>query len=252
MRYFLLIFILLFSCKDSFANQSCRYVSTKEGITIISISPCYDKAAIQKEQDEFLNFFIKHIHKHNKNLNIVILAGPFGVYRPLKDFITVAFDTLSKSDTVIIDTPKVKYDHYPTYNYSYPRDTLNSIYVDTKNALGLKIRFYGEFDTTKDYYDRIINLVNYSIDNLEQIKSHQRNILMPYLGWDGRMGKISILTFDTSILNAINIKSYGFNKNASNRNINLYLLISVFVIAVVISIIVFARRNNYANKSVTK
>lgn len=244
MKYFTIIILAIVISINSYSNQSCGYIATKQGITIISLGSCYDSAEQQRRLNSYLDFVIENLNDKNKDLQVLILLGHFGVHRPQKDFISVAYDTLSKTDTVFIDDSELKAykDIYHLaegenwfLNYMFPSEIVDSIY-NSKKVAGIKIRFYGEFDTTQNYYDKILSITQFAIRNSNQIKEQQAYIKMPY---DQKGQKIAVLTFDTTKLNSIKAEHFGFQEDENiTNNAKSYILI---VIAGALFILVLSR-----------
>ena len=257
MRHFAFVILSIFISLNSYSNQSCDYIATKQGVTIISIGSCYDSAQQQKELNSYLDFLLEKLNNKGKDLQMLILLGHFGVHRPLKDFISVAYDTLSKTDTVFIDDSELK-NYSDIYhlsngknwilNYMYPSEIVDSIY-NSKKATGIKIRFYGEFDTTQNYYDRISSIVEYAITNSNEIEKQQEYTKMPY---EFKGQKISVLTFDTSKLNSIKAKHFGFlEEKRITANNKSYIIIAVLVALLLSVAFIMTRRKHFFPRNVS-
>ncbi|MDF2191689.1 hypothetical protein [Paraflavitalea sp. CAU 1676] len=199
-----------------FSNQSRYYISSRQGITIISTGSVDDSTAKQKTQDQLLNFVIKNFEHKAPGLPVLILLGPFGIHVPKKDFATIAYKEFGKDDTVYIakdvlqgyrDMYHLEKDQNWTLHEMVPYEVVDSIYKGTVDVKGLVIRVYGTFATADDYHNKILSLTEYAIDNLEEIKNQQRYELLPY-HMSGTT--ISVLTIDRVRLKGVKIKQFGF------------------------------------------
>lgn len=85
----------------------------------------------------------------------------------------------------------------------------------------MKIIYLG-FDST--YYDRILSITNYALRNISLIAKQQEYIRIQsnYFGMN-----ISLLTFDTSKLNSIKTKNYGFHYDETFLNQYKFQIIGV-------------------------
>ena len=181
----------------------------------------FDSVESQKRLNNFLDFLLSKINRSNNDTKIVIQACFLGFGRlkgdNRKEFIFVGYDTLLKQDTIFFEKSELSYnqDIYnlpPTqtwmYNRCFPLFTIDSIY--SKNDLGLKIKYLG-YDPSIDLFDRLIEIINYSLTNIDKIKTTQHYYPMPYFMSKGAF--VSVLSFDTASLNRIELKSYGFDKS---------------------------------------
>ncbi len=230
MRYLVLALVVSISFR-SVANTGWLYYSTKQGVTMITIGSPYDTATEQKALNTFLDFFLEKVERKNVHLKILILLGRFGVYTPGRNFISVAVDTLARRDSIYIDSSKIERYKEFMFGGDYPDMITDSIYSKSINEVGLKIRYYGEFDSTTNYFDRLLSISNYALSNIEVIQKEQQFLRMPY---STRDMQISILSYDTAQLNAVKIEKYGFDQIPDRPVRNIFkitiILASVLVV----------------------
>lgn len=228
-----------------------NYISSKDGLTIISVGSFEDTLAQQRLLDNYLKYLTQKVYRKDKDLKMLFLLGPYGIHTPKRNFIGVSYNTFSAGDTVFIDNQflekykeiyRLPISQNWLFNEMYPYEIISSIFSSSNNEKGLIIRFYGEFDSTKNYYDRILSIANYAISNIERIKEKQQYVRLPY---HMKGMTISVLTFDTSKLSAIPIESLGYNPQSLAYNYNgrkLVILIVVASIGLLIAILLIRRR----------
>ena len=254
MRPLISITIILTLCTIlSYGNKTREYIASKQGVTIIC-GGSFDSVESQKRLNNFLDFLLSKINRSDNRTKIVIQACALGFDRlkgdKRKEFIFVGYDTLLKRDTIFFEKSELSYNQeiynlLPTqtwmYNGWFPLFTIDSIY--STNDVGLKIKYLG-YDPSIDFFDRLIEIVNYSLTNIDKIKTTQHYYLMPYFMNKGAF--VSVLSFDTASLNRIELKSYGFNNNLiPNRSYRIWVW-TLLILAVSIFIFLLVRRKkNY-------
>ena len=229
------------------ANQNKSYATSREGVTIFSEGG-WDSAAMQALLNSDLDFILENISKPPE-LKIFIVFGAYGIHTSYRRkypqfFFSVAYDSLSNTDTIYDPLHNgVPYDlTFRPEVYKYP----NSMYpgnwrpasVYLQNAQGLKIYYENIWDTT-NYYNRLLSIVEYAIANIEEIKKGQRRICLP---GDVKETEISILTYDTSKLNAIPIKDWGFTIDPKMRHYKNKMLPFIYVSIAGLLVILFLVR----------
>jgi hypothetical protein len=221
----LLIFPLLIGLfLRGLSNENKSYVSTKNGV-IIFMEGGWDTVAMQKLLDEDLNFILDNINKPPE-LKIFIVLGAYGIRTPRRRnnspiFISVAYDSLSNTDTIYDPlhngasySLEFRLDDYKYPNDMYPGN-LPLVNKYLRGLHGLKIYYHHDVRDTANYYNHLLSVVEYAIKHLEEIKIDEKRICLP-----GEYDKteISILTYDTSKLNAIPIKNWGFTIDPEKRH----------------------------------
>jgi hypothetical protein len=253
MRPYVAITIFFIFCTMLvYGNKTREYVATKNGITIIS-GGSFDSVESQKRLNNFLDFLLTKINRSDNHAKVIIQTGIFGFERfkgnKRVEFIFVAYDTLLKRDTIYFEKSEVSYNQKiynlpptQTWMYSswYPLFNIDSIY--SKNDVGIKIKYLG-YDPSIEFYDRLIEIVNYSLTNIDKIKATQKYYPLPYFMNKGAF--ISILSFDTATLNHIELKTYGFNNSLlpKDNNIIWAWIVPLFVSIVFICFLVTLRKN---------
>ena len=221
MRPFGSITIILTFCSIfTYGNTTREYIASKQGVTIIC-GGSFDSVESQKRLNNFLDFLLSKISRSDNRTKIVIQACALGFDRlkgdKRKEFIFVGYDTLLKRDTIFFEKSELSYNQeiynlLPTqtwmYNGWFPLFTIDSIY--STNDVGLKIKYLG-YDPSIDFFDRLIEIVNYSLTNIDKIKTTQHYYPMPCFMNKGAF--VSVLSFDTASLNRIELKYYGFDKS---------------------------------------
>jgi len=240
MKAILFLTIIIIPWFHSLANSSHQYISTTKGITIIYTGGANDTTAQQKELDEFLQFIVQKVYPQDSDLKILLLLGAFGIHRPEKDFIGISYENFCKADTIFIDKNSIG-NYKSLYNLSnnknwilnemYPINVIKLLYNCSENPIGLKIRFYGESDSTKNYYTKILSLLDYALKNKNKVKMEQQVIKMNYI-LAGMT--ISILTFDTTKLNAINSNNVHYKE--SNSLMSNFIFTTIFALVFIVGL----------------
>ncbi len=208
-----LVFCTIFAC----GNTTREYMASKQGITIIC-GGSLDSVESQKRLNNFLDFLLTKINRSVNQTKIVIQTCAVGFDRAKGDmrgeFIFVAYDTILKKDTVWLDKTELsfyrEFRNLPVtqtwvYKGWYPSFKIDSIYA--ASDVGLKIKYLC-YDPSIEFYDRLIEIVNYSLTNIEKLRMTQHYYHLP-----NAEGYVSVLSFDTAQLNRIEPKYYGFDKS---------------------------------------
>ena len=215
---YLLIVGFVLVAINSRSNQGRYYLSSKKGMAIVTIQGWDDSIEIQRLFDSYLDFISKKLQRKGSEPKVLLLLGHFGVHYPKKNFISISYDYLSKHDTIYVAD-----EHIETYrrmrpwqfetsnwtlNDYYPSEFIGSLIDEKGTDKGIIIRYYGEFDSTINYFDRLSSITKFALTNLQDIKKNQNYIRVPasFEGWS-----LSILTYDTSVLNSIPVTKYGFD-----------------------------------------
>jgi hypothetical protein len=217
-----LLFILICQFISAFPNQVRNYVAARDGVTIVSVGGFDDSLAQQKRLNNLLDYIVTNFKKDDTP--ILILLGSYGIQSRRQNFISVGFDDFLLADSVFISDEylksfremyKLPADRNWIFNESYPFTLLDSLY-NKSAVVGLKIRYYGEFDSTQNYYHRILSITDFAVNNKETIKAEQRYIKFPYY-LSGL--STSVLTYDIGKLNSIKVKKFDFSaENYSSGN----------------------------------
>jgi hypothetical protein len=245
--YFTITIFFIFCTILVYANETREYVATKNGITIIS-GGSLDSVESQKKLNNFLNFLLTKINRSGNQAKVIIQTGVFGFQRFKSDkrteFIFVAYDTLLKRDTIYFEKSELSYNQkiynlpsIQTWMYSswYPLFNIDSIY--SKNDVGIKIKYLG-YDSSIEFYDRLIEIVNYSLTNIDKIKETQKYYRLQYFMNKGAF--VSILSFDTARLNQIELMNYGFDNSLlpNDKNKIWTWVVSIFIGIIFIFILI--------------
>ena len=252
--YVAITIFFIFCTMLVYGNKTFEYVATKNGITIIS-GGSSDSVESQRLLNDFLDFLLTKINRSDNKTKVIIQTGYFGFQRYKGDkrmeFIFVAYDTLLKRDSIHFEKAEISHNQKiynlpstQTWMYSslYPLFNIDSIY--SKNDVGIKIKYLG-YDPSIDFYDRLIEIVNYSLTNIDKIKATQKYYPMPYFMDKGAF--ISLLSYDTTILNHIELKTYGFDNSLLPReNKKIWIWILSFSIGIFFIYFLTRRKKNYS------
>ncbi len=262
MRVLVLSILLLLNWQTSLSNINWQYRNTRDGITLIAAGGYDDSVGNQKLYDAFLKLLIERTKGSHRNYNILLLLDQSILsFRAYPDWCgTIAFDTLRVWDYEFIeaygryrmgrdDKEIILSRNYPSDKYIYdlpePID-INSSFDAFDQEVGLKIIYeYGPTDSIT-FFDRILTLVKYGIENIEEIKNNQKRITMK---WDNTKMRVSLLTIDTGYIKSIPLVASRFNHKAfyssNNQESNNYRYSSIIIwcgILVLIGIVYSIRK----------
>ena len=242
MRTLILLILFVFCKTNCYSNTVREYVASKDGVTITYLGPYEDSISQQQNLNRYLDFLIKKINRKNIDFDIFIDLTNSGIGKPKgrKEMIFVSYATLTKYDTIYFDPSEAKsYKEFHNLPASQNWITVNSsVDIDKlypKDRVGLKIRYIG-WDST--IYDRVISITDYAIKNKNLILKKQSCIRIP----SNVAGQsVCFLTFDTTELNRIKTKNFGFSEKQPFRNLYLFwLLIPITIL--LIPIFLFKRK----------
>jgi len=239
----------------TYGNTTREYIASKNGVTIIC-GGSFDSIESQKRLNSFLDFILLKINRSDNQTKIIIQACALGFDRlkgdKRKEFIFVGYDTILKQDTIFFEKSELSYNQEiynlkPTqtwmYNEWFPLFKIDPIY--STNDVGLKIKYLG-YDPSIEFYDRLIEIVNYSLTNIDKIKGEQKYYSIPYFINKGAF--VSVLSFDTASLNRIELKSYGFDKSLlPHSSYRIWVWTLSFLIGGIIIYLLARRKKTTAN-----
>lgn len=254
MKTFLITGLLISYSLLVYGNETREYMASKNGVTIVS-GGSFDSVQSQKELNYFLDFLLSKIERRDNQIKIFIQTCCIGIGRLKgdcrKEFIFVSYDTLLKRDTIYFDTSEVltlqKDYNLPSAqnwvcNYLFPLIKNDDLY--SQIDVGLKIKYEG-FDAAINFYDRIIGIVVFSLSHVSTIKNSQKYYQMPGMVYGMN---ISILSLDTTLLNAIQQKHYGFDDTLKSTNYNGIIIWSISILLITSATVYFIKRKIVANK----
>jgi hypothetical protein len=235
MKLFLIIF-LLFLTFSSNANTSWPYKYKKDGITLYA-SGSPDSIEVNNLFIPFLNRLVKKLKRPDKSFEIFLITDRFLIFPYYYDkwFGSIAWDTLREPDNSFLfdyyyyrvggKTRELHFKNHTPNSKKYltnlpePID-IGSSYNTNKAPVGLKIIYNYAAEDSATVWNRLFTLVQYGIDNLEEIKKNQRRISvpLPMISYESIYPdkKVSLLTIDTAKIRRIPLLSFGFDpKNIS-------------------------------------
>ncbi|HVU98648.1 MAG TPA: hypothetical protein VHE34_25675 [Puia sp.] len=252
MKKLMPILVLLVTSVAARSNISKPYVSSKGGITISWLGDYGDTLTQQRMLDHLVDFMLDHIAKPPR-LNLFLVLPPIEIAtrhigRHRIDLVTIGYDSFANKDSLSFDQPVQQWqkDMYGLTDSPYHRvaDLYAGDWPEVRPHLqgkeGLKMYFQGEFDSTKNFYDHLLSLVDFAVRHVNEIQTQQKRLILP-----AKMAHVhvSVLTLDTARLNRIPIRQWGFDPSPPSnlRRNGFFIAIGVALLAA--TFLLLRRRN---------